>query len=737
MNAGKIDFARVNSILAANFYAWAPAGKKVADEFIFNKNPLRDDKNPGSFKFNLQTRAWSDFAIGKSGGDDASLFAYLNGLDNDQIAAARLAINRYGNGDNDNHGKVISIKQPEEWAPIIPIPSQAPEINMTCVHGKPKDFWRYADKSGLWFFVARYDTFDGKQFLPWSYCENSKTGVMQWRQTRPKDRPLPLYNLTDLINRPDAPVLIVEGEKCASIALDALPDYVIVTWCGGSTAHSKSDWAPLAGRSVILWPDADEPGKKAMAALSAILGPIARQCDIIDITKNKPKGWDIADAIRDGSDLLKIISHTKSLQIISDITPQRRVSKIEQYNDLDHQGYWVTPTGAFRHCTHNATLLMANDPDWQGVLRWDEFSGDIIKVKAPPWSLHEVHSGKSPLGPWSDTDDTLLSNWFNRNGINLPDNAIFKIARLIAQKYSFHPIKEYIQSIKSDKTPRLGNAASTYLGANDPTANIAFKRWMISAVARIFSPGCKVDHMIILESNKQGRSKSKALEVLGGKWFSDTAIDVQSKDALVALRKVWVLEWGELSALRKVDVNRLKQFITSRKDDYREPYGRSVSSHLRQCVFAGTTNQEKYLRDSTGARRFWPIKCDNINIEALKRDRDQLWAEAYEQYIAGVEWWPESEEEHTALAEAAEERFESDPWEDIIKVWIDDKEHSGTKEFTTRDILNGAISRDKQHQTRADSMRIGEILKRLGMIRRRVQAHSHREYRYTNPNLFV
>lgn len=400
---------------------------------------------------------------------------------------------------------------------------------------------------------------------------------------------------------------------------------------------------------------------------------------------------------------------------------------------IDHNGYWLSSTGVIKHCTHNATLLISNAPEWQGVLKFNEFTQEIIKAKPLPT---EDHERESPAGLWQDSDDILASNWLNRDLLNLPTKAVREVIQGVALKNSFHPVRDYLDSChaKWDGVPRLEQAATTYLGALTDSedklmvSRFAFKRWMISAVARIYKPGCKVDHMLILESD-QGRMKSQALAVLGGEWFSDTPLDLSSKDCYIGLRGTWILEWGELAAMRNVEVERLKQFITSRKDTYRSPYGRSTTSYPREIVFAGTTNQDTYLKDPTGARRFWPIRCGKIDLDLLKQDRDQLWSEAVEMFKNGAEWWP-TEAEHESLSDITEERYESDPWEKIIKEYV----ASSTRDaFTTKDILTEAISKDKQHLTRFDAQRVGAILRRMKFVRKR-ESRGQREWVYVKPS---
>jgi predicted P-loop ATPase len=170
-------------------------------------------------------------------------------------------------------------------------------------------------------------------------------------------------------------------------------------------------------------------------------------------------------------------------------------------------------------------------------------------------------------------------------------------------------------------------------------------------------PGCKNDCALILEG-PQGLKKSTALRVLGEPWFTDDIADIGSKDAQLQIRGAWIIEWSDLDAMSRVDISKVKAFMSRAIDRFRPPYGHRLVELPRESVFAGTTNSDSYLRDVTGARRFWPVRCGVIDIDSLKQDRDQLWAEAVVRFRDGASWWLEKQ----FLVEAAEmeqaERYE-------------------------------------------------------------------------------
>ena len=211
----------------------------------------------------------------------------------------------------------------------------------------------------------------------------------------------------------------------------------------------------------------------------------------------------------------------------------------------------------------------------------------------------------------------------------------------------------------------------TYLGRRDTPLNRAIgSRWMISAVARIMQPGAKVDHMLILEG-PQGTKKSSALKMLAGAdWFTDELAEIGSKDAAQQMRGIWIIEIAELDAISRAEVSRIKAFLSRTTDRYRPPYERYVVEVPRQCVFAGSVNPDTYLRDETGNRRFWPVRCGNINLDALSRDRDQLWAEAVARYRDGTIWWLNEAELIADAKIEQDQRYQADAWDARIDRWL-------------------------------------------------------------------
>jgi predicted P-loop ATPase len=285
----------------------------------------------------------------------------------------------------------------------------------------------------------------------------------------------------------------------------------------------------------------------------------------------------------------------------------------------------------------NALIALREAPEWQGVLGYDEFALVTMQLKPPPWRKHE--DNWSPKH-WTDRDDALTADWLQHQDIGVTVNVAATAAETVAKDHSFHPIRDYLEKMGWDGVERIANFAWCYLGAEDTPYHRAVSRCLfIAAVARIMRPGCKADYVPILEG-AQDKGKSTAIELLFTPWFSDDLAELGTKDAAMQVRVAWGIEIAELASMTRGEIERVKAFITRKVDRFRPSYARRVIEVPRQSIFIGSTNSDAYLKDETGGRRFWPIRCGaTIDLKAIERDRDHLWAEAVAQFNAGTPWW--------------------------------------------------------------------------------------------------
>jgi predicted P-loop ATPase len=281
-----------------------------------------------------------------------------------------------------------------------------------------------------------------------------------------------------------------------------------------------------------------------------------------------------------------------------------------------------------------------------------------------------------------------VQKWMQSIGLRTmsPDNVLRGLFNT-AREHSFHPVLDYLNGLVWDGVDRNTRWLSTYMGAEDTEySRMVGPLFLISMAARIFAPGCKVDYMLVFE-HKQGKEKSKSVEALFTPWFSDDLPDITAnpKDAKLHLRGKWGIEIAEMHAFNRAETNHLKSFITRKEERYRPPFGRTEVDEPRQVLFIGTTNKDTYLKDETGGRRFWPIKCGIIRIDDLIRDRDQMLAQAVVDYHRGLRWWPDPEFEEAHIMPKQAERFEEDDaWADPIRDFLAEK--NGDR-FSVTDIL--------------------------------------------------
>lgn len=375
----------------------------------------------------------------------------------------------------------------------------------------------------------------------------------------------------------------------------------------------------------------------------------------------------------------------------------------------------------FNHATVMEVIRASTE--WDGVLAYNEMSEQLVLMLPVPGTKTPKSSFKPrPLG---DDDYVHALSWFNRNGFpRAKKETIVDCMETVSKENVLSPVRHYLEDLEAkgawDKTKRLHRLFQDYFGTvedvavpdakSDYLAAIGVK-FMIAAVARAMVPGCKVDTMLVLEG-AQGAGKSSAARILAGAtYFSDSLPPMNTKDASDHIRGKWIIEIGELSAMQKSEIESTKAFISRQEEKFRPPYRRNEIAYKRRCVFIGTTNQDAYLRDETGNRRFWPVTVGKIDQKALERDRDLLWAEALFRYRAGEKWYLTASEDRLA-AKVQRDRVSEDIWQSELAVALEDESEIAIRGAACR------LGLSIENLNRTDQNRITSALKALGFVRR-------------------
>jgi putative DNA primase/helicase len=369
----------------------------------------------------------------------------------------------------------------------------------------------------------------------------------------------------------------------------------------------------------------------------------------------------------------------------------------------------------------NVITALESGPELAGIVAFDSFTRRVLLVSRPPWGARSFSRR-----PWRDADDSELMNWLQQNGVPVVASVTVADAiRMVAERHQFDALGQFLRGLSWDGSPRLDGWLSQYLGAEASRLTAAMGRaWLISAVARGLEPGCQADHVLVLEG-PQGAGKSTAARILGGEFTQEHLPDLHSKDAAASLAGCWIVELSELAAMSRSEVESVKSFISRRVDRYRPAYGRHVVEQPRRCVFLATTNERRYLRDTSGNRRFWPVRIGAPDLDALTDAREQLLAEAVAAYEAGEPWHLTDSATIGKLSAEQAARVEADPWKAQIASRLTSRE-----ETTTRSILEWLeVDTSKQHAGHAK--RVAGIMRELGWAERLDKSGGQRDVIWT------
>lgn len=356
----------------------------------------------------------------------------------------------------------------------------------------------------------------------------------------------------------------------------------------------------------------------------------------------------------------------------------------------------------------NISVIIGHDDNLKGIM-FNELSGYFDTIRPLPW--------RESTGGWTQNDFACLELYLEQTyGIYSPARCRDALTAYLATSRRYHPIKKYLEKLRWDGRERLDSILIDYLDAEDSRyTRMVTRKTLTAAIARIYEPGIKFDHVLIL-CGMQGIGKSTLFSMLGGPWYSDsmTISDMKDKTACEKMQGIWIMELGELAGLRKVDVEIVKSFISRQNDIYRPAYGQYVENHKRSCIIVGTTNADNgFLRDTSGNRRFWPVilKRKPGDVWRLSEmDPDQIWAEAYQRYVGKENLYLDTSDE--AVAEKQQrEALESDPRAGLIEEYLSD---NNITEVCLMELWCECLGRHRQDMKKRDATELEAILYKTG-----------------------
>jgi predicted P-loop ATPase len=466
------------------------------------------------------------------------------------------------------------------------------------------------------------------------------------------------------------------------------------------------------------------------------------------------------------------------MELLGESLPEKvKVNPIADWTSYLARNEDGAPTG----CLHNSKLVIENDPRTFGTIATNEFKGSIVLINEPKQAVRDREHVKKQMiqldgDIWKVPDPVNGTGWTDSHtfqlrlmieapkaqggyGFKLTSRDLLEGLDIVATKNRYHPVRNYLNACASvwDGKRRAERLFIDYLGCDDtPYHREAARLMLLGAVTRIFEPGHKFDFVPILEGI-QGKRKSSFIRVLGRNWSSELAGDFHDQKAMVEqIQGSWIVEIPELQGFSKADTNVLKAWLSRQYDKARLAYKRFTEDFPRQCIFIGSTNDDEYLRDHTGGRRFWPIRCklaDDVEIdtERLEGEIDMIWAEATLMYrelrrtckLSQLPLYLTSEEAKREAAELQESRRVETPTDTFageIQAWLeepigtdsgfDDLDPDAPKlyrnETCVAQILSEMMGKAKGTATHMDTIKIGQALGRLKGWKRATQRSTRR-----------
>ena len=462
----------------------------------------------------------------------------------------------------------------------------------------------------------------------------------------------------------------IVGAFCRTYdVVDVIEKYLkdIYTPCSDPNRYTYSEGSSAGG--LVIYGDGD------FAYSHHGTDPISgKLCNAFDLVRLHKFGDLDVDA-KDGTPINKLPSYLSMQELAAGdkqvkkmIVTEKIKNAADDFADEDWQSRLeINKNGDIKNSLRNLITILENDPKLKGIV-FNELSDGMEIKEDVPW--------KHPSNWWRDADDAQLISYIDLTYGSFSARNYDIAVTKVTDDRSYHPIREYLEKLpKWDGKKRLETLLVDYLGAEDNEyVRAVTRKTFMGAVARVYEPGVKFDWMLVL-SGEQGIGKSTLVQKLAGEWFNDSLklSDTKDKTGAEKLQGYWILEIGELAGMRKAEENELKNFLSCQNDIYRASFGKRATPHPRQCIFIGTTNEKGYLRDTTGNRRFWPVKVhggDKKPWDMSEEDIGQVWAEALEIYKAG-EALQLSEKLEVYANRMQNEAIEVDERQGIVEDYVD------------------------------------------------------------------
>ena len=536
--------------------------------------------------------------------------------------------------------------------------------------------------------------------------------------------------------------------------------------------------------SKPLLPEPLQPGNAAMAGIGTQLVK-DQACTVFRVKIPKPgdvrDGWDIADAIDEGWTADQVRDYIRAAAPF--VPPDDSVRAAAGLNGAGEkiarsrapaagggeapaedagEAPWrkhliLSSTGSIKPVRENVVLALdgwpdrniAGVPEAVGIIAFNQFTNNVDKLKATPWG--------TDAGPWEECDELLMGQWLVReHGLpSMPREQLEQAVLMVAHLHAYHPVREQLEACRNtwDGTKRLETWLRRCCLEEDewddddsrPDVRDLYRylalagKWFIMAMCcRVLppekrgadivrGPGTKFDYMLILEG-PQGYGKSTVAKVLGGEYFADTGLTLGEKDSYQNIQGIRVYEWGELDSMSRQEVTKVKSFISSSKDRFRASFDRRPRDYPRQVVFVGTTNESHYLSDTTGNRRFWPVRITRrLDVDWLRENVDQLFAEAIDCLDRNEPFWPSAKEQRELFDPQQKARSMESGIEAAIRHYLYDEDqkvpHQGVNGSLVSEIgmseLLTRIGFTIDKQTDAVIKKAGAVMHMLGWEVRR------------------